>query len=139
MVILSKNTSLLNKIFSSRLKTRSKELGYKTESELCDYLSDRYPDNISTAAVHSWWSNSAIPGNENLIRLCDALQCDIDYLYGRIDASTHDIFPLSKGHRLIAPLGISLVMGILESLPTYVSQYFSMTSCGSSPSSLAML
>ena len=85
-----KNVSAINIMFSDRLKERCKALGYRTESEFQFALNEKYPDTTNSA-VHSWWSNVSIPKYDNLLLLCDFLECDIDYLYGRMNESTHDI------------------------------------------------
>ena len=80
--------STINTIFSERLKKRCGDLGYNTETKLYDAIHKQYPD-FKSSTVHSWWSYVSIPCNDNLALLADFLDCDIDYLLGRIDETTH--------------------------------------------------
>lgn len=99
---MKKNISKINTTFSERLKRRCVELGYNTESKLYDALYAKYP-NISSPAVHSWWSYVSIPSNNNLVCLADVLDCDIDYLFGRIENTKHDINFICKETHLSEP------------------------------------
>ena len=85
---MANRISEINTMFSERLKKRCGELGYNTETKLYDAIHARYPD-FKSSTVHSWWSYVSIPCNDNLALLADFLDCDIDYLLGRIDESTH--------------------------------------------------
>ncbi len=85
---MGKYISEINTTFSDRLKKRCGELGYTTESKLLDAIQTKYPD-FSSATVHSWWSYVSIPGNDNMAMLTSILDCDIDYLLGRIEETTH--------------------------------------------------
>lgn len=47
--------------------------------------------DISVESVRDWEQGRRPPNGENLFRLCDLYGCDMDYLTGRIECSTHDI------------------------------------------------
>ena len=85
---MKRNLSEIN-IFSERLKKRCFIMGYKTEKMFFEAFS-KVHDDISSYTVHSWWSYVSLPDIKNTKRICDFLECDIDYLYGRINESTHD-------------------------------------------------
>ena len=77
-----------------RIKERRKELGL-TQSELAVKIN---PWLTTEAAPHTqiakWERGKATPETDTLIRLCNALDCDMDYILGRIDAphrSTYDV------------------------------------------------
>lgn len=85
---MKNSISKINTIFSERLKKRCGELGCATESKLLDAIQAKNPD-FKSSTVHSWWSYVSIPSNENMTMLADILDCDIDYLLGRMDETTH--------------------------------------------------
>lgn len=85
---MKKSILQINTTFSKRLKKRCGELGYTTESMLLDAIQAKNPD-VKSSTVHSWWSYVSIPGNDNMTMLADILDCDIDYLLGRMDETTH--------------------------------------------------
>ena len=47
--------------------------------------------NIGTATISSWEQRRANPPFETLMRLSEILDCDLDYLTGKLTESTHDI------------------------------------------------
>ena len=47
--------------------------------------------DTSVESVRDWEQGRRPPNGENLFRLCELYDCDMDYLIGRIECSTHDI------------------------------------------------
>lgn len=92
---MEKHISKINNTFSDRLKNRSKELGYSTESKLLDRIQKEHPD-FSSATVHSWWSYVSLPGLENLAMLARILDCDINYLLGVKNETTFERYHIRK-------------------------------------------
>lgn len=78
----------------SRIKERRKKLGL-TQKELASKINEGIdPDDAPHTQITNWENGSKIPGTESLARLCNALDCDIEYLLGAIDAphrTTHDV------------------------------------------------
>lgn len=76
-----------------RIKSRRKELKM-TQKELAAKINDGIDLEDSPHTQISQWENgSKIPGTDALSRLCNALNCDIDYLLGAIEEerrATHD-------------------------------------------------
>ena len=57
-----------------------------TQAELAKRLNQEYSKNVS-----NWEQGIAFPEYETLFKLCEILDCDMDYLFGRIDCTTHDL------------------------------------------------
>lgn len=63
-----------------------KKTGQKfTQEKLAEAL------GISVESIRDWEQGRRPPNGENLFRLCELYDCDMDYLTGRIECSTHDI------------------------------------------------
>jgi len=70
-------------IFGERLKTARKK-AHLSQEDLADKL------NTDVTTVRNWEQHYNLPENETLLRLCKILDCDIDFLFGRInEAPTH--------------------------------------------------
>ena len=69
--------------FGRRLAKRAKEK-HITQDKLAEKI------NKSVHTIKKWYSGEARPQIEALIELADLLECDIDYLTGRIEKKTHD-------------------------------------------------
>lgn len=70
--------------FGERLKEQIKAKGY-TRQQFADSI------GVSTVTVQLWTSDKKKPTTEHLFRICEALNCDLDYLLGRIKEKTHDL------------------------------------------------
>lgn len=66
------------------IKRARKNAGY-TQQQLADIL------NVNIKSVMNWDQGRSIPEWKDAFRLCNLFQCDIDYLFGRIDGRTHDL------------------------------------------------
>lgn len=64
---------------------RAREKRGLTQRELAELL------GIATATVSNWEQGDAVPRVNTLTFLCELLECDMDYLFYRIDHPTHDI------------------------------------------------
>lgn len=78
------------KTFGERVKTQRKKVGIKTQRDLAQKM------NLSEETIKNWEQGRTVPEMTDMIKLCDLLKCDTDYLLGRIDASTHDFEFITK-------------------------------------------
>ncbi len=69
-------------VFSDKLRECRKEKGY-TQEKLCEIL------NISRDTLSKWENGSRCPDLNELCRICDTFECDLDYLTGRIEHRTN--------------------------------------------------
>lgn len=58
---------------------------YKTQAQFAEAL------DVSLDAVRSWEQGYQPPETANLFKIVEKLDCDLDYLTGRIDCTRHDI------------------------------------------------
>lgn len=75
-----------NKIhnFSKGLKRARKGKNW-TQSDLAEKM------DVSLETVRNWEQGRNPPSGDKLLKLCDLFDCDMDYLFYRIDCKTHDI------------------------------------------------
>lgn len=93
-------------LFSERLINRRKECGYKTQYALANEYNKRFPSNrknqkeenrdntsgiLGTIKHYENANHKGSPNLEIVVNLCELLDCDIDYLTGKIDCKKHDI------------------------------------------------
>lgn len=77
---------ILRKKFGDRVETARKAKGL-TQEDLAEMLGVK---NAQT--VCNWENGAYFPKQfDTVVRIADCLGCDIDYLTGRLDESTHDI------------------------------------------------
>ena len=74
----------------------------------------RTPDNNMFGTVQSWEQGKSFPSTDVLANICDLLECDADYLLGRIDERKHDINDVRRYTGLSATA--------IEQLHTYLEQ-----------------
>ena len=67
--------------FSKNLISRRKEKGY-TQEQIADFLG-------VTIKTYRSWEKDTLPKSTELFNLANVLECDIDYLFGRISHETH--------------------------------------------------
>lgn len=89
-------------LFSERLSELRKERGYKTQNALAVEYNKRFPSTRkgkkeeNTSGILGTiknYENANHPGSPNLdivLNLCEILECDIDYLVGKIECKEHD-------------------------------------------------
>lgn len=61
--------------------------------QLADVYDEKYPNEDGKTiynTLRNWHQGKGNPTLEKLIRICDILECDIDFLLGRIDNRTHN-------------------------------------------------
>ena len=79
-----------------RIRQRRNELGL-TQKELAAKINPG--TSIETAPhtqVAQWESGKKKPGTDALIRLCNALDCDIDYILGAIDVPRRAVYDIKE-------------------------------------------
>jgi len=71
--------------FGEKLKEARKKAGYKTQEAFAEAF------DCKTESVRNWEQGRTFPEIGTLFHLADFLDCDLDYLIGRIDKPTHDL------------------------------------------------
>ena len=71
------------KLHNKRLKEERKKK-YKTQDAFAEAL------GVSVDSVRNWEQGRILPEMGTLFKICDLLDCDIDYLTGRIGCKNHD-------------------------------------------------
>lgn len=86
-------------IFTERLQ-ECRRRKFSSQQAFADAYMERYGmirkarndrDNNMFGTIQSWEQGKSTPTAEVLANICDLLECDADYLLGRIDQRTHDI------------------------------------------------
>lgn len=73
------------KLFGKRIKMQRKKMGYKNQECFATAM------NVSLKTVRNWEQGVVLPEIETILDICGVLKCDIDFLFGRIDFSIHEI------------------------------------------------
>ena len=71
--------------FGERLQKIRKQRKIKTQDDFAELL------GVSVKSVQYWEQGWKLPETDNLFKIAALLDCDLDYLTGRIDQSTHDL------------------------------------------------
>lgn len=74
---------------------------FRTTQAFIDDISNSICAGIPT--VNSWYYGKTFPEMDNLLRLCNHFDCDLDFLLGRIDKTKHDIAFICKETHLSEP------------------------------------
>ena len=74
----------LKRTFGDRLKHERKKFDMRQE-DLANKL------GMTTATIRNWEQGRTWPEMPDFIKLCELLECDADYLAGRIEQKTHDL------------------------------------------------
>ena len=91
-------------IFSERLRECRKRK-FASQQEFADAYMNRFglirqgkktTDNNMFGTIQSWEQGKSEPTASVLSNICDLLECDADYLLGRINEHTHDISDAQK-------------------------------------------
>lgn len=91
-------------IFSERLRECRKRK-FSSQQEFADAYMNRFglirqgkktTDNNMFGTIQSWEQGKSEPTASVLSNICDLLECDADYLLGRINERTHDISDAQK-------------------------------------------
>ena len=93
-----------NVIFTRRLKECRKRK-FSSQQAFADAYMERYglirnvkesPDHNMFGTIQSWEQGKSYPSADVLSNICDLLDCDADYLLGRIDERKHDINDMKR-------------------------------------------
>lgn len=71
-------------VFGERLKELRKRK-FKTQESFAEAA------EVSVETVRNWEQGRVLPEMGTLFKIADILDCDLDYLTGRIDCKTHDV------------------------------------------------
>jgi|GEM_PF-6911789 len=88
------NSCSANESLRSNLQKTRKKKGYKTQEAFAEAL------DVSVETVRNWEQGRALPELGTLFRICTLLDCDVDYLIGRLDVPTHDLAFIQSQTRL---------------------------------------
>lgn len=75
----------IKKALKKNLKKARKKAGYKTQEDFAKAF------HVSIDTVRNWEQGRGVPEIGTLLYLAEFLDCDLDYLIGRIDKPTHDL------------------------------------------------
>lgn len=77
--------------FSKNFKKIRKDHGY-TQANFKEKYEEIYgKKTITVETIRNWEQGRNVPELQTIWKLCEIFNCDIDYLFGRIDYSTHDL------------------------------------------------
>lgn len=77
--------------FSKNFKKIRKAQGYTQVTFVEKYCKDYGEKAISVYTIKNWEQGRTVPELQTIWDLCEIFNCDIDYLFGRIDYSTHNL------------------------------------------------
>lgn len=72
-----------NHPFRKNLKEARKKAGYKTQETFSEAM------DVTVESVRNWEQGRTIPEMKTLLKIVELLDCDMDYLIGRIQESSH--------------------------------------------------
>jgi transcriptional regulator with XRE-family HTH domain len=94
------NKDIFIKDFSRRLQ-KARKAKYKTQRSFADAYKEKYgtirkaknseEDSDMFGTIQSWEQGKTLPDANALSNICDLLDCDADFLLGRIPSRTHDL------------------------------------------------
>ena len=87
---------IFKEILSMNLYTDNLKKGLKRARERAGLTQDELAGKmgVSTKTIRNWEQKvkaNTLPTMENLLKLADLYDCDLDYLTGRIECKTHDL------------------------------------------------
>lgn len=88
------NFDKIKESLRSNLQQARKKGGFRTQNDFAEALS------VSVETVRNWEQGRTVPELGTLFRICDILNCDMDYLIGRLEAPTHDLAFMQSQTRL---------------------------------------
>lgn len=77
------------KTLPDRLREFRKRSGLRTTEAFISTVAEEL--FVGAPTVSGWYYGKTFPEMDNLIRLCEYFDCDLDYLLGRIDKTKHSI------------------------------------------------
>lgn len=70
---------------------KARTAAHLTQQQFADQFLEKYQHHVSLKTVMNWEQGLVTPPLETICRIADLLHCDIDFLTGRIECSTHDV------------------------------------------------
>lgn len=80
-----------NKQIGERLRTLRKKRGYKSQDAFAEAI-----DVTERKTIGKWETGEASIPIKKLAVICDVLDCDLDYLFGKIDTPKNEISDIMK-------------------------------------------
>ena len=79
------NSADIKESLRHNLQKKRKEKGFKTQDAFAEAL------EVSVESVRNWEQGRTLPELGTLFHICSLLDCDMDYLIGRLEVPTHDL------------------------------------------------
>lgn len=83
----------MNNILSIACFDKALEKKNMNLTQLANAYNEKYPSEDGKTiynTLRNWHQGKGNPTLEKLIRICDILECDVDFILGRLDNSTHN-------------------------------------------------
>lgn len=80
--------------FGHNLLLARKKKGFRTQEAFAEEM------GVAVDTVRNWEQGRTFPEMGTIFRICSSLDCDMDYLIGRLDAPTHDLAFIQEKTRL---------------------------------------
>lgn len=87
----------------SKTLFKLRKVKYPTVKEFCNSFASKTGITLSETTYSKWEEGKSIPDACTLLKICDFFHCDLDYLFGRIDTTTHAIEVIEKETGLSVP------------------------------------
>ena len=88
------NSADIKESLRHNLQKKRKEKGFKTQDAFAEAL------EVSVESVRNWEQGRTLPELGTLFHICSLLDCDMDYLIGRLEVPTHDLAFIKEQTRL---------------------------------------
>lgn len=115
--------------FGDRLQNLRKQKKIKTQEEFASKL------GVNLKSVQNWEQGRKLPQSEHLFKICDVLDCDLDYLTGRLEERNRTIKEMAaytglseKSIKMLHDYHVSKTDG-QNCLPTYISNILDHPDC----------
>lgn len=115
--------------FGDRLQDLRKQKKIKTQEEFAAKL------GVNLKSVQNWEQGRKLPQTEHLFKICDVLDCDLDYLIGRLEERNRTIKEMAaytglseKSIKMLHDYHVSKTDG-QNCLPTYISNILDHPDC----------
>lgn len=91
-----------NQHFAKRFSSLRKR-DYRKVKDFRDAFQDAFDVDFEVKTIRNWEQGICVPNVYTIIKLCDFFHCDLDYLFCRIDTTTHAIEVIEKETGLSVP------------------------------------
>lgn len=91
-----------NQHFANRFSSLRKR-DYRKVKDFRDAFQDAFDVDFEVKTIRNWEQGICVPNVYTIIKLCDFFHCDLDYLFCRIDTTTHAIEVIEKETGLSVP------------------------------------